>query len=285
MFDDFLKDQRNIIYVTIFMLIAVGTVDALSAEQVTYSVFYLLPLCFIAWFGQNDKQTLIAAFACTLVSFFAEEAMQATQTTWLASYWNASVKLTFFCIVGIGLTRIRRDMFALSSMNKKLKDALHEVKTLKGLLLMCSGCKSIRDDHGYWTKLEDYLSSHTDTKLTHGLCEKCLESEMKELEAFKEEQLEEQEEEVEEVAPRPSIHSPFPVVTKRPVVPPLPIGTEALASFYVEMKDKNQVSEEEQENEETEDSEEEEYINESEYSTSDYDLDDDNDHSSKKYKK
>jgi hypothetical protein len=284
MFDDFLKDQRNIVYLTLLMLVAVGTTDALSAEQVTYSVFYLLPLCFIAWFGQNDKQTLIAAFACTLVSFFAEEAMQATQTTWLASYWNASVKLTFFCIVGLGLTRIRRDIFELNAMNKKLKEALHEVKTLKGLLPMCSGCKSIRDDQGYWTKLEDYLSSHTDTKLTHGLCEKCLEKEMEELETYKEKQREEQEEEVEETIPQPSIHTPFPVVTKRPVVPPLPIGTEALATFYVEMKDEKQ--EEDQEDEEIEDSEdEEEYINESEYSTSDYNLDNDNDHSSKKYKK
>ncbi len=50
-----------------------------------------------------------------------------------------------------------------------------EIKTLRGLLPICSSCKSIRNDDGYWQSLEGYLENHSDTQLSHGLCDKCME--------------------------------------------------------------------------------------------------------------
>ena len=55
-----------------------------------------------------------------------------------------------------------------------LERALEEVRTLKSLLPMCSHCRKVRDDDGLWTRLESYLSSHTDTQFTHGLCPDCI---------------------------------------------------------------------------------------------------------------
>ncbi len=54
-----------------------------------------------------------------------------------------------------------------------LKNALAEVKTLSGLLPICSSCKKIRDDKGYWGEVESYLMKHTDATFTHGLCPEC----------------------------------------------------------------------------------------------------------------
>lgn len=56
----------------------------------------------------------------------------------------------------------------------ELKKALAEIKTLSGFLPICSICKKIRDDKGYWNKLEDYLSEHSDASLTHSICPECL---------------------------------------------------------------------------------------------------------------
>ncbi|MFH0907480.1 MAG: CHASE3 domain-containing protein [bacterium] len=56
---------------------------------------------------------------------------------------------------------------------KKMMAALAEVKTLSGLLPMCSRCKSIRDDGGYWKRIEAYVSEHSDAEFSHGLCPKC----------------------------------------------------------------------------------------------------------------
>jgi DNA-binding NtrC family response regulator len=56
----------------------------------------------------------------------------------------------------------------------QLQETLANVKTLKELLPICASCHKIRDDKGYWNKLESYLLSHTDLKFSHGLCPECV---------------------------------------------------------------------------------------------------------------
>ncbi|MDA8433002.1 MAG: response regulator, partial [Nitrospiraceae bacterium] len=55
----------------------------------------------------------------------------------------------------------------------KLRDALENVKKLSGLLPICSSCKKIRDDRGYWNQIETYISEHSEALFTHGLCDEC----------------------------------------------------------------------------------------------------------------
>ena len=55
----------------------------------------------------------------------------------------------------------------------ELQDALSQVKTLSGLLPICSICKNIRDDKGYWNQLETYMHQHSDIQFSHGLCPDC----------------------------------------------------------------------------------------------------------------
>lgn len=56
-----------------------------------------------------------------------------------------------------------------------LQQALAEVRTLSGLLPICSSCKKIRDDTGYWRQIEEYISKHSEAEFTHGLCPSCAE--------------------------------------------------------------------------------------------------------------
>jgi len=62
----------------------------------------------------------------------------------------------------------------LSETNCKLQQALDEVKTLSGFLPICSSCKQIRDDHGYWKQIEEYLSIHSGAQFSHSICPDCL---------------------------------------------------------------------------------------------------------------
>ncbi len=63
----------------------------------------------------------------------------------------------------------------------ELQDALENVKTLRGLIPICAWCKKIRDDEGYWEKVEDYIQQHAHVSFTHGICPECLEKEDPEL--------------------------------------------------------------------------------------------------------
>ncbi|MBU6402874.1 MAG: PAS domain S-box protein [Verrucomicrobia bacterium] len=56
----------------------------------------------------------------------------------------------------------------------QLRDALAKVKTLSGLLPICSHCKKIRDDKGYWNQLEDFIVQHSQAEFTHSLCPDCV---------------------------------------------------------------------------------------------------------------
>ena len=55
----------------------------------------------------------------------------------------------------------------------ELKHALNNIKTLKGLLPICSYCKKIRDDKGYWKQIESYIQEHSGAEFSHGICRDC----------------------------------------------------------------------------------------------------------------
>jgi len=57
----------------------------------------------------------------------------------------------------------------------ELQKALSEVKTLSGLIPICAWCKSVRNDKGYWSTVEQYVSAHTDADFSHGMCPTCKE--------------------------------------------------------------------------------------------------------------
>jgi hypothetical protein len=54
-----------------------------------------------------------------------------------------------------------------------LQDALADVKTLSGLIPICSHCKKIRNDTGFWDRVEIYLTKRSDAIFSHGICPEC----------------------------------------------------------------------------------------------------------------
>ncbi|MFH2090783.1 MAG: PAS domain-containing protein [Pseudomonadota bacterium] len=57
---------------------------------------------------------------------------------------------------------------------KQLNKAIKDVKTLGGLIPICSSCKKIRDDKGYWNQLENYFEQHSTALFSHSLCPGCM---------------------------------------------------------------------------------------------------------------
>jgi len=62
----------------------------------------------------------------------------------------------------------------LEDRNIELEAVIANVKTLKTLLPICSSCKKIRDDKGYWDQVEVYIANHTDAHFSHSLCPECV---------------------------------------------------------------------------------------------------------------
>lgn len=79
------------------------------------------------------------------------------------------------------LLKVRNSEEKLKKINEELKNALDEVNELSEMLPICASCKKIRDDNGYWSQVEEYLSKKTDIKFSHGLCPTCYEKENKKI--------------------------------------------------------------------------------------------------------
>ena len=70
--------------------------------------------------------------------------------------------------------RLRQSHATQEALVADLQRALQNVKVLSGLLPICAHCKKIRDDQGYWQRIESYLSQHSEVTFSHGICPACM---------------------------------------------------------------------------------------------------------------
>ncbi|MFH1136493.1 MAG: hypothetical protein V1816_10475, partial [Pseudomonadota bacterium] len=80
----------------------------------------------------------------------------------------------------VGFRGVARDATARITAKRErekliedLRQALAQVKTLSGFLPICSNCKKIRDDEGYWKQVEQYVEEHSSAQFSHGICPDC----------------------------------------------------------------------------------------------------------------
>ena len=81
----------------------------------------------------------------------------------------------------IGTSFIARDISERTRLEEEksnlvieLQDALAQVKKLSGFIPICASCKKIRDDKGYWSEVETYISHHSEALFSHGICPDCM---------------------------------------------------------------------------------------------------------------
>jgi PAS domain S-box-containing protein len=94
--------------------------------------------------------------------------------------WNAAPDSAEKVIYSVArdVTETKRAEEERERLVRELQSALAEVKTLREILPICSYCRKIRDDENYWHTVEAYVSRHTTTRFSHGICPTCMETEV-----------------------------------------------------------------------------------------------------------
>jgi PAS domain S-box-containing protein len=89
--------------------------------------------------------------------------------------WNAAPDIDRGVIYSVArdITEQKQAEEEREALVRALQASLAEVRTLRGFLPICSYCKKIRDDENYWHSVEAYISQHTDTQFSHGICPAC----------------------------------------------------------------------------------------------------------------
>lgn len=164
----------------------------------TDSLIFCALLLYMAVIGGQDGSKILWTYAFPLIGFFLMGKREGM--AWVAAVYGMSALIvlgrvpgievypysgefaarylvTMLCVVAIayGFEHFRElYRLGMEQERSRLQRALEQVKTLSGLLPICSGCKKIRDDQGYWNQLESYLDLHTDVRFSHGLCPDCI---------------------------------------------------------------------------------------------------------------
>ena len=97
---------------------------------------------------------------------------------YLQGWWREAILeflevILFICLTLVASWLIYRAWFRQQAAHENLERLLAEVKTLGGMLPICSHCKKVRDDKGYWNQIEAYLNEHTNAEFTPGICPEC----------------------------------------------------------------------------------------------------------------
>ena len=94
--------------------------------------------------------------------------------------WNAAPDAEQQVIYSVArdITEQKRAEDEREQLVRELQAALAEVKTLQQILPICSYCRKIRDDENYWHTVEGYISRHTSSMFSHGICPTCYETEV-----------------------------------------------------------------------------------------------------------
>ncbi len=108
-----------------------------------------------------------------LTSHSDEDVLKRAQTTEPFGYIVKPYDGKQLCVtVEMALSKHKQEL-ERQQLLTDLKESLAKIKQLSGMLPICSSCKSIRDDKGYWNQVEYYIKNHSEAEFTHGLCPDC----------------------------------------------------------------------------------------------------------------
>lgn len=179
-----LTQQEMPIFRTVIFLICLNFYYAIGIgageETVLFWAFFMPPL-FFYFFGKRE------GMAWGFIFFISIGLLMLTAPFFNGHVYPKVVLSRFLIsfpvvtIVCFGLES-SRDLFSRLLDNKnqqlikekdELKKALKEINTLNGLIPICAGCKNIRNDEGYWERVETYIEARSSADFTHGLCPSC----------------------------------------------------------------------------------------------------------------
>lgn len=159
-----------------FVLLTTRPADFHGHESGDVVFLLITPLALpIPFPRQVASMFLFAACDAVIATKFRTPVTSAIAIARISTY---GIAITLGTLTAYRLQTVLRQQYRVlreeSELRESLSVALSEVRTLRGILPICSGCHGIRDDEGYWHTVEAYVHEHTHAKSSHGLCPNCV---------------------------------------------------------------------------------------------------------------
>lgn len=165
------KVQQWLVGILVVLAAAVFILDLLTPLGVAVGVLYAALVLLSLW-SPWPRLPLMVALGCTMLTILGFFLSASSGILWMAIANRGLALLSIWIIASLCLLHTRADR-ERDRLIRELTDALEQVQTLRGLLPTCASCKKVRDDKGYWNRLELYVEAHSQALFTHTLCPEC----------------------------------------------------------------------------------------------------------------
>ena len=154
------------------LLALVTWIDWITGYEFELFVVYILPVAVAAWHGSRRWGVVFSVAAAFCWYLSDRLAGHVYSHAWYA-YWGSFVRLVTYLTIALTAARIRESLAHERTLNRELAESLERVRVLEGLIPVCAWCRRVRDDQGYWDRLEAYVATRTGGTFTHGICPAC----------------------------------------------------------------------------------------------------------------
>ena len=162
---DFKSYDGKIVILCLIISIAIFIIDSLIPLGVAGGVPYILVVLVSLW-SPRKRLPYYVAISGSILTILGFISSQPGGELWKVIF-NRSLAL--FAIWVTAILSVQR-----KSIQEEKEKALSEIKVLSGLLPICSSCKKIRDDRGYWSQIELYIRDHSEAVFSHSVCPECV---------------------------------------------------------------------------------------------------------------
>lgn len=144
--------------------ISMPVLDGLEACRLIKAVGRLRDIPIIMVTAMTDPAFLVSAFAAGAMDYITKPVRKVDLLARVGSALRLKGEID----------RRKAQEEALQKANADLRQALQEVKVLRGLIPICATCKKVRNETGAWQNLEAYVTEHSGALFSHGICADCL---------------------------------------------------------------------------------------------------------------
>lgn len=184
-----------LIYFSIVLIILAGLVaGAVATNAVSIPIFFgftlpiFLPIIISLLISEQFEYIVLGVLTLGYLGFMTQSALQSNKVilkAMILGYENLQLlddlqkeKAQVMDLnkqLGLDIEKRKQTEKEKELLISELQKALHEVKTLSGLIPICAQCKKVRDDKGYWNQIESYILKHSDVDFSHSICPECAE--------------------------------------------------------------------------------------------------------------
>ena len=153
-------------------ILVLGYLDYRTGYELGFFVFYIPPVMVAAWY--LGRVSGVGSACLSIIVWAAADHLSGNRySAPVFAVWNTLIRLIAFLIVSESFAKIRQLLLAERETVEELRRARAEINVLEGLLPICAQCKKIRDAGGSWTRIESYITTHSNAQFTHGYCPDC----------------------------------------------------------------------------------------------------------------